>query len=187
MKPIKWLIWLCACCHGVVYCLSVLGRVIGLSDEFLNVISYLESPMCEMGSHRTLLNKQASKTNASLSNKWYMWTNYIIFYKQLWLTLILPHLNGQVTVFTGSSELFNMPVNICHRQATAALLSPTDHILQSCQHSLQFRVQVTTGIWNKTECVRLALQKRLPLHLSNGIREEEEGCRPTDSNFPWKY
>lgn len=73
-----------------------------------------------------------------------MWTNYIIFYKQL--RLILPHLNGQVTVFTGSSELFNMPVNICHRQATAALLSSTDNILQSCQHSLQFRVQVTTGI-----------------------------------------
>lgn len=39
-----------------------------------------------------------------------------------------------------------MSVHICYGQTAAALLSPADYILQTRQHSLQFRVQVTTGI-----------------------------------------
>lgn len=49
-------------------------------------------------------------------------------------------------MFAGSGELLDMSVHICYGQTATALLSPADYILQTRQHSLQFRVQVATGI-----------------------------------------
>lgn len=48
------------------------------------------------------------------------------------------HLNGQVAVLAGRGELLYVPVNVGHREATAALLPAADDTLQTGQHPLQF-------------------------------------------------
>ena len=56
------------------------------------------------------------------------------------------YLNSQVTVLTGSGELLDVSVHLCHREAAAALLPAADHVLQPRQHPLQLRVQVAAVI-----------------------------------------